>query len=269
MHPSQLPQFSDATFYKYRPWDQYSKDTLVSNRIFFSSPADVNDPYDCRFPDLTKPTPDQLRKYLEIQYIHLRNPYRDKTMVRGGLVLLEAYIEAAACTKGKASWEEALTIAKELIINRSSLCSLSEIGDSPLMFAHYGDGHKGICFQFHFSLKYALAHLELVVYEKTFGKLDLFNDDDDESLVQAAIYRKSTDWEYEREWRAFRFYKPKGVVNFDPRCLSGVILGCKMSAADKIEVVSIIKSRPHPIQVYEAVMSASGIGLVVQSIADI
>jgi hypothetical protein len=266
MHPSLVPQFADATFYKYRPWNQYSKDTLINNRIFFSSPSDVNDPYDCRFPDLTKPTPAQFRKYLEFQYLHLRDPYRDKSMVRGGLVLLDAYIEDR-----EESWDETIKGAKELIINRSSFCSLSEIGDSPLMFAHYGDGHKGICFQFHFSLHYALAHLEIVVYEKSFGELDLFNDEecDDESLVQAAIYRKSTDWEYEREWRAFRYHKPKGVVNFDPRCLSGVILGCKMSATDKNEVVSIIKSRPHPIQVYEAVMSASGIGLVVQKIAGI
>ena len=269
MHPSNIPQFGDAYFYKYRPWDEYSKRTLVDNTIFFSSPSDVNDPYDCRFPNITKPNPEQLKKYLEIKFINLRDPYRDKTRVHGGLVLLDAYLEVSMRKRTPVSWEEIVDEAKQMVLNRSSLCSLSSLNNSPLLFAHYADSHRGICFQFHHTLEFSLAHVEAIEYQKTFDMLDIFNDweCDDESLVQAAIYRKSEDWKYENEWRAFRLNKPKGIVSFDPRCLSGLILGCKMPERDRIEAIQFAKNRLHPFSLYESVMSDDGVNFDVRELS--
>lgn len=269
MHPARVPQFANAHFYKYRPWDEYAKRTLLENQLFFSSPSEVNDPFDCRFPDIVKPTPEQLKKYLELQYVNLRSPGRDNSMIHGELLLLDAYIESSARKKASPSWEEVVDEAKELILHRSSFCSLSSVNNSPLMFSHYADGHKGVVFQFHHALEYSLAHVEAVLYQKVFNVLDIFNDPecDDESLVQATMFRKSDHWNYEHEWRAFRLCKPKGVVSFDPRCISGIIFGCKMPEQSRVEAIEIAKNRNQPVTLYEAVMNNDGINLDIREIS--
>lgn len=38
--------------YKYRNWkDQCNKDVLQKNHLFFTSPKEFNDPFDCKIPD--------------------------------------------------------------------------------------------------------------------------------------------------------------------------------------------------------------------------
>jgi hypothetical protein len=268
MHHTHIPQFANAHFYKYRPWDEYAKRTLLENHIFFSSPSEVNDPFDCRFPDIVKPTPEQLKKYLEFQYVYLRNSGLNKSFIRGGLLLFNAYIEASVRKRASPSWEEVVDEAKDLILRRSSFCSMSEVNNSPLMFSHYADGHKGVVFQFHHTLEYSLAHVEAVQYEKVFDVLDIFNDIDcdDELLVQAAMFRKSDHWNYEHEWRAFRLGKSKGVLNFDPRCISGIIFGCKMPVQSRIEAIEIAKKRNHPVTLYESILNDDGINLDIREI---
>jgi hypothetical protein len=268
MHPSDIPQFSDAYFYKYRPWNEFSKETLVNNSIWFSSPLEVNDPFDCRFPDIKEPSHEQLKKYHQIQYINLRDPLRDKSRVHGGIFLLDAYIEASINNNGEPGWEQIISEAKNVIFNKSSFCSLSEVNNSPLMFAHYADSHKGICLEFRHTLEYSLAHVEAVEYQKRFASLDIFEDwdCDDESLVQATMYRKSVDWSYEREWRAFRLRKNKGLVEFDPRCLSGIVLGCKMPESHREEAIQIAKNRENPVSIYESIMGDDGVSFDVRAI---
>ena len=270
MHPSDIPQFGDARFYKYKPWNEFTKSTIRDNAIWFSSPSEVNDPYDCRFPDIPVPSDEQLTEYLKLQYINLRDPYRDQTRAHGGLLLLDSHIETKINNQSATNWEQLVEVAKNRILSLSSFCSLSEVNNSPLMFAHYADSHKGVCLEFHFSLEYSLAHIEAVEYEKKFSVIDIFSDEscDDESLVQATMYRKSTDWAYEKEWRAFRLNQPKGLVEFDPRCLSGIILGCRMLEEERAEAIELAKNRSTPIAIYESVMNSGGVSFDIQPISE-
>lgn len=265
-----MPQFGDQRFYKYRPWNEYSENLIRNCEIYFANPSEINDPFDCRFPDLTPPTEEQLLDYMKLQYLNLRDPLRERNRAHGGALLLDAYIEAAidAGQGEKPQWPAIVQIAKEMLLDRSSFCALTEVNNSSIMFAHYAAGHTGVCFEFHFTLHYALAHVEAVSYSETPSKVDVFNDvdHDDEDLVVAAMYSKHTDWAYEREWRAFDIRRPRGVVRFDPRCLSGIILGCRMAQEDRDRVSALVeKSAATPV-VYEAVVSAESFDLHIREL---
>jgi hypothetical protein len=79
--------------------------------------------------------------------------------------------------------------------------SLSETWQSPLMWAHYGDNHTGVCLGFDVPLGRALKvsyepeRLRLL-FDAT--KLETAHDTD---LIRTLVTTKFTDWSYEREWR--------------------------------------------------------------------
>ena len=268
MRLTDTPQFSDSKFYKYRPWNQYSEDVIAKNEIFFSSPAEVNDPFDCRFPDIVPPTDEQLTAYMKYQYLNLRSPNRDRSRVHGGVMLLNSLVEANMGTHGPPSWEATINRAKEMILEQSSFCSLSSISNSSLMFAHYAAGHTGVCFEFHYTLEFSFGHVEAVIYEDKFSAIDLFNDPDcdDDCLVQAAIYQKHLDWAYEKEWRIFNLGEMRGVYTFDQRCLSGIIFGCKMPEKDRERARKLVQNREMKPKIYEAIMEPDGYSLEVREL---
>ena len=224
---------------------------------------------DCRFPDIPKPTLDRLKNYFEIQRIKQgRHFFKDDIKIDGGLVFWQAYIKICRKKKTTVSWDEICEEVKNTILYKSSFCSLSSVNNSPLLFAHYSDSHRGVSFEFHHTLEFSFAHVEAITYQDRFEKIDIFDDIEccDETLVVAMMFRKSSEWSYENEWRAFRLNKKPSVVTFDPRCLSGVILGCKMTEEDRLEVIKIAKQRVFPITVYEAVMKGDGIGFEIRKV---
>jgi hypothetical protein len=249
-----IPQFADFTLHKYRPWNAYSEAVVTGSEIYFASPSEVNDPFDCHFPELVAPAEEQFKQYMQMQYIRMRA--RDHSSTSGGRLLLDSFVEAAVKAQRTADWSMTVDEAKTTVLEHSSFCSLSEVGDSTLMWSHYAAAHTGVCFIFHYTLHYAFGHVEAVRYTSDFSPLDLFNDwsCDDETLVAAAMYTKHVDWAYEREWRIFNLRKPKGVYAFDPRCLRGLIFGCKMLDADRQRASDLASRRSQPLELYEAVM---------------
>ena len=264
MRYDQIPQFADMRLYKYRPWNEYSEKVLKDCEIYFSNPREVNDPFDCRFPNLPAPQDDQLRKYLEIQYTNVRR----RSRFSNGILLFEAYIEASL-EQGASDppWESIVDAARRIILDKSCFCSFSEVNNNVLMYSHYAASHTGICFEFRFTFDYALSHVEAVRYSSAPAKVDVFDYEcDEEELVVATMYEKHESWAYEREWRAFNLRQPRGTVRWDPRCLSGIILGCKMPESDRQRVAAVLQESPADPILYEAVMSSDGFNLEIRKL---
>jgi len=67
--------------YKYRGWkDDYHKKVLTENSLFFASPKQFNDPFDCRIPDnILSLNDDKLFEYANLkihQHAEYLNPNR-------------------------------------------------------------------------------------------------------------------------------------------------------------------------------------------------
>jgi hypothetical protein len=111
----------------------------------------------------------------------------------------------------------------EAQLSRVGVLSLSSTPTDMLMWTHYADQHKGFCMGFERSEGSLLkdeAHTKPVQYFDDYPKLEInaleiswsisvgngtvsdsVEVDINESHLQAVIYSKAKNWEYEREWR--------------------------------------------------------------------
>lgn len=122
--------------------------------------------------------------------------------------------------------------------NTFGLLCMSSTWQSPVMWAHYGDKHKGVCLGFEVpewgakEVSYSPARLETVL-----GKKPALSDITHE-VLEALFTTKSAEWSYEQERRLIiRFTDAHSGGNgmyfwpFDGKLLTlrEVILGCRCS----------------------------------------
>jgi len=166
------------------------------------------------------------------------------------------------------------------------LC-LSQEPDNILLWSHYANSHDGICLRFDVAgHRAAFTRLHPVTYQDDILKLEapiqdllgLFkgrprllidiaaimrgdHTEEEHPARQIAswFYTKSTDWAYEREWRAIT--SPPGLVRFPARALTGVIVGCVNTEANLALVREAVqRKKPRP-KLYVAVKKRDAFGL--------
>lgn len=137
------------------------------------------------------------------------------------------------------------------------LCA-SRSWESPVMWAHYGDKHRGVCLGF----DVVDAEASQVSYraERLSGLLEHIGRGEHlvEQQMRAILTTKFKDWEYEREWRMFaqldqrEAQDGKYYLNFQPHItLREVILGarCDADVRSIAETVTPSKAR---VEVFKA-----------------
>jgi hypothetical protein len=134
--------------------------------------------------------------------------------------------------------------------------SLSEAPTSPLMWSHYADGGRGFLIEFDPQHTWFWAkrdnrdsfrHLGRVKYEERVPAYFLNLPDD------IALYSKSVEWSYEKEWRIIRNFNEatviKGKDGYDidvllfavpPSCIKNVVIGYKATKDSVDQVKSIV-----------------------------
>lgn len=129
---------------------------------------------------------------------------------------------------------------------------LSEKNDDLLMWAHYGDSHRGICLEFEVARSSIFSRAKPVKYATTFPVLNGFTQSDDE-LRDGSVLSKSRHWRYEKEWRIV--FKGIRSYPFPPELLTGVIFGCQASEETKTEVKRLLAGRNPPVHLFQCVRS--------------
>jgi hypothetical protein len=256
-------------YYKYRPLyiqkDDGSKrpapnteSIFTKAEIYYSAPADCNDPFDCnmRF-HVSDSTDAEWEAYIEDMIV--RYPTLDPAQVSKLRVVIAdklwktpAGIAMLAQDIGKKQLNENY--------NESSVFCLAKKGNSIPMFSYYSDGHTGIAIEFLFSdteIPCGIDYLSTVhsaapkvvfrdvEYPATFPELNyhrLYNAGD--KLLRHILFTKSLEWKHEEEFRIFRRKVPKSTTPFDRKLLSRVIFGCKAKTADIDLVKSWLKGWP-------------------------
>ena len=93
---------------------------------------------------------------------------------------------------------------------------LSELDNSLLMWAHYANNHRGFCVEYDLlkiSKRLNFTPIPVIYSDKKISVQSLFPKSLEEyvtKLVIEAISTKSTDWNYEKEWRIIRDTKACG-----------------------------------------------------------
>ena len=104
-----------------------------------------------------------------------------------------------------------------------------------------------------------------VTYTRDLPLPNLLGDDRNER-AQQLLLTKAEDWAYEREWRMIEPDRGPGSRAFPPELLSAIILGAKMSKADKDKIMNWLAQRSMPLPVYQAALDATKYGVVFEQL---
>lgn len=137
---------------------------------------------------------------------------------------------------------------------KAGVLCLTRLPLNPLMWAHYGDEHRGVCLELDTTVAPArnpLGAAHRVDYEWDYPTLRFFEADDEER-VRALCLTKSKDWEYEREWRYVLLGLSGGEsrrIAYPPEALTGILLGHRISDEHQDNVCEWVAQLSHTVEV--------------------
>lgn len=232
-----VPKRKTMTFlYQYHRNLDYLLDTITNKRLYFSSPSDFNDPFDCR-PKFSlfscKNDPEEIWR----RYFFFLAKYQ-----YSGISDEESKKHAdAAILNGKHKDKDWLCEADKHIKNDLSKAFLliSCFSKSPrnaMMWAHYADNHKGAVLQFKkanmvdgealykgFDVEYFDKPIPLERYVKAMEETE---SGDEIAFSRLIFCTKSAEWQSEKE---VRFFSRDKYITYPEEMLTGIIFGSECS----------------------------------------
>jgi Protein of unknown function (DUF2971) len=251
-----MQNHSCTRIYKYRSLSgKYGQEAieraLTRNQLYWQSPAEFNDPFDC-IPVLYYGDNDaQRRNFVRraAEKVYIREPRPARRQHRKDMNKVPAtHMERSL----RAAWDQWLLT--------SAVSCFSEVHDHPLMWGHYADSHKGVCLIFEEIANDQMQWFAFpVVYQKTRPRLNLtsFNNPD---VAMQAMCLKSDHWSYEHEQRMIEWRVPPGYRDFPAQQLKGIILGAKIGADDEAFVRRLLVNRSE-LAVFRAEIDPAGFNL--------
>jgi hypothetical protein len=172
---------------------EYLAVTLRENKIHFSDPSSLNDPWDCRpwfddealGPDAIEALINWIFAFPPAGTVSDSEMRATKNAIRNNPEYRRAALQRFS--------EDFL----KLIPNRWRIYCLTPVPDSTLMWSHYADNHRGVCLEFGTDVRLFASAVQ-VTYRFDYPKWapNLVASNPAEILLT-----KSDDWKYEREYR--------------------------------------------------------------------
>ncbi len=260
--------------YKYLSSNSRSISSIFKHRqVYFSSPEDLNDPFECR-PYFRMPSASEFKSYMAEIGIppSERNKLKHKFKERHSNKPNEVKEEMHQATK------------------TFGLFCATPHNNNLLMWSHYGEEHKGICLGFDVNLKESRLDGKLIdsffgaiapvtytdrypvinvlkhhKFEQAFLKGDVR---EMAEFVSPIMLTKSHHWSYEDEIRCIvgPLQGGFGVRSFYPERLKEAILGAKVEDDFRKEVVDLVHQYPSDIDLYESRLSESKYELIYERV---
>ena len=238
------------TLFKLRSLDSeargYTLDIIENARLYFPSPEQFNDPFDCA-------PPFQLAG-------NMNDPSFVEELVREETQMaLEGGLTPEALAKMRTSEgvpiEQMAAAARkhtlEALRRGTRILCLSAEQRHPLMWSHYASGHTGISLHFRCGPDNVFGLARSVTYHRDRKPVLLpLNRQTTDEIVERLAFEKAEFWEYEHEYRITDGgpeweYKFDGSnrISFPPELLCGITLGMRISEHDKRELLAIAAAR--------------------------
>lgn len=227
----------------------FVEDVIVHSRMYWADPLSFNDPFDCSpFLYFGNTSRERERFVKRIVPIHMPNASRLQRRQKVKEILSRPIAEQQRIMR-----DGYLNFMSE-----TAVCCFSEVNDSLLMWAHYADSHRGVCFIFRetkqpfwlsFRVRYSPDRPRVNIAEEL--KPEFYCD---------LLLSKSEEWAYERERRMIDYRQAAGVRSFPPHALQGVILGARISDDDRLYVNRLLLQRGG-MRVYQAHVEEQHFGL--------
>lgn len=208
------------TLYTYMPIDRLEERVIPvfeECKLWFSSPANFNDPFDCKIYPNT-PSDEELAQYLVTNAQNTTS--KDYNRILEGI---------------KKSRGDIIKKAIDDVMNRSGVKCFTPNNANILMWSHYTNSHKGICLEFDTSIDPEFFVYPINVnYSENYPTLCFT----DKSFTTEVLRTKSKDWEYEDEVRIYK--AESGYHNFNPKSLISVTFGCNTPEDKQTQIIERI-----------------------------
>ncbi|MEZ6035210.1 MAG: DUF2971 domain-containing protein [Planctomycetaceae bacterium] len=240
--------------FRYRSTAEHELAAIKNSYIWFSSPLEFNDPYDCRINGTIRDLePKEYKTYFNTLANKLRlkrghnNPAVDRE--------ISAYLDPQTGLPNerliqiyKDELTKHLNDFRDRIGKNGGVCCFSARPDHPLMWSHYANGHRGICIEYS-TEQNPFLKIRQVHYSERLPSIDpltamkLGHRVDD---IMAALATKHKSWAYEEEWRLFHVQKSKKYF-YPESLLKSVTLGSECSTTDINRFASAAKQLKIPL----------------------
>jgi hypothetical protein len=247
-----MPHKSDIEhLYKYRSLSgcssQFVERLLLNSELYFPRPKEFNDPFDCCPASSFNSTQDELAAYIDGLY-RRQMPHLSRAERRRQVSIT---CKNLLC-KCKDERDQIVKLVIEEHVNSAGVLSLSAKHDNILMWSHYADSHRGVCFRFKASSTTPFfARAQPVIYQSARPVLNPIRDNPDKQ-VDAALLTKAELWSYEDEWRIVEHDQGPGVQNFPAELLDAVILGACISSEDRQKLLKWVALRKQRMEILTA-----------------
>jgi len=250
--------------YKFRGYvgeaRNWVRDTIERSTIYFSSPPQLNDPFDMQpFHQISgdpraNATLQQIkrdsRRLMKERKIPLERQIRELKALDGADLAAMARV---ATERTRATLDTAYGVY-----------SLAADGSHPLLWSHYADSHRGVCLQFRTDSDdspFGLARR--VIYQKARPAIPVPLEAQHHDQVADLVGLTKADWwSYEKEYRLFLAHgEPPPAIklvgggrvgSFDARHLIGITLGLRIADGDREELTAMARAHKPPLEVHQA-----------------
>ena len=234
--------------YKYGRLNEHSEALFSSPTIWFSPPAQLNDPFECRPWFTFEGTQEQIVGVLT-RFLRRQNPHLTPENATAHAVGI--FLEGRH--RDPDTWNRLRHDVGETLGHRIGLYCLSKRPDSILMWSHYSQDHRGFCLEFEATDSTPVfGGAQEVRYAADFPVVDFFNTPHD-TQVDLIFLTKYEGWRYEEEWRIIDHDRGPGLHEYPVEFLKGVIFGLRMPAADRAKIRAWVQRRGHAVKFFEAV----------------
>lgn len=219
--------------YKYESFTERSLRNLKSQCIYFGTPLNFNDPYDCAVTPRFSRLSDEDVQELKSMYISDNSvPAAVKQqLLNADHDYLRQHLTAIAT--------EAVENTIRRMLRTTGVACFSERNDDLLMWGHYGGSYKGFCLAFRTDVE-PLNKLRRVNYCTDMPTIDIRRvlvDEHFEDVIDL-LCTKSNSWKYEFEWRAIHATAGTEFC-YQPEALKAIYFGPDIDR-QALEIICLI-----------------------------
>jgi hypothetical protein len=210
-HPDQL--------FRFRSWPQegrnYTRELLEESAFYCSGPREFDDPHDSHL------GAHATGSHLDIDRWLLHDMAEIPALMRKYKLPSLTQLNEQTVTDPK-DRKTLAAIARRKARRHTRVLCLSGEWANELMWAFYGDNHRGVCLCFNTEHEF-FQNAKPVLYTKS--PVDIEDVTDSQAETDHMVYCKSFAWQFQKEWRlVFPGDEPK-KVQFPRETLTAVILG--------------------------------------------
>jgi hypothetical protein len=237
--------------YRYRRLNEHTLNFLERGEVYFESPPKYNDPFEidlvCEFRGAALHARDHFESFIRFEVDRvfggaLRSDdepslgylswIATQTAKAGDFEEIRAALNALPdddIEGAKAVVDSFWNKRKEVYAACFGICCFSELPADPLMWAHYANNHKGICFIID-TRKRPTTDWKRFAYHKVAYEIERSIDVIAYGYGEAflkMLLTKAECWKYEKEWRLISKHGP-GKQFSSNQNVNGVILGLRV-----------------------------------------